>query len=569
MKRIVSMLLLAAMLLTATVGCASCRAGETGPQGIQGEQGPQGEKGDKGDQGIQGEKGDKGDQGEQGIQGEKGDKGDPGEQGVQGVKGDKGDQGEQGIQGEKGEQGAKGEKGDKGDTGVGIADLQIVDGELIVTYTDGTVVNLGFIGNNSNNIPEVITEPLTEIAPFVGQGAKLLFTIIPSEDSVWTFTSHADGDSVAYLSDDDANILFSDDDSGTDRNFLITATLNANETYYLEIGWYYLNSSGTMPLTFSWVAVPEESDYSRGLEYTLSGNNTYTVSGIGTCEDSDIIIPSTYYGLPVTEIGADAFWDCSNLRSITIPDSIVRIGSWAFSYTSLASITIGSGVSYLSGSAFADCPLSEIIVSNENPYLTIDDGILYQRDDWDIVLTWCPKDKISVDIPDGVTIIDQYAFADCDSLISVNIPDSVYKISWASFSGCGSLSSITIPDSVTWIYNDAFSNCSSLTTVAIPGSVTDWGQSMFYSCTNLTSASLGDGVTYIGGTMFMHCNRLTTVIIPKSVTYIDEMAFYYCSSLSDIYFTGSEVEWDNITKGQDWDKYAGAYTVHFNYVPET
>ncbi len=158
MSRLVGMLLCLAMLFTLAACFTACEQGPQGEPGIQGEQGPQGEKGDKGDTGAQGEKGDtgaqgekgdKGDpgaQGEQGLQGEKGDKGDTGAQGEKGDKGDPGAQGEQGLQGNKGDKGdtgAQGEKGDKGDAGVGIAKIELIAGELIITYTDGNVVNLG------------------------------------------------------------------------------------------------------------------------------------------------------------------------------------------------------------------------------------------------------------------------------------------------------------------------------------------------------------------------------------------------------------------------------------------
>lgn len=154
---------------------------------VIGSDGAKGEKGDKGDTGARGEKGEKGDAGEQGIQGVagkdgkdgtdgkdgvgintvnitedgklnitltngttlnlgtiKGEKGDKGDTGVQGEKGDKGDKGDAGAQGEKGE------KGDKGDTGRGIAKTELVNGELIITYTDGTKENLGSITSTEN-----------------------------------------------------------------------------------------------------------------------------------------------------------------------------------------------------------------------------------------------------------------------------------------------------------------------------------------------------------------------------------------------------------------------------------
>ncbi|MBQ6663397.1 MAG: collagen-like protein, partial [Firmicutes bacterium] len=131
--------------------------GETGEQGIQGETGEQGEKGETGEQGIQGESGAAGQQGEKGEKGDKGDTGEKGEKGDTGEKGEKGDTGAQGERGATGatgatgQQGEKGEKGKDGKDGAGIADMKIEDGALIVTLTNGTVINAGQIPTSKDS----------------------------------------------------------------------------------------------------------------------------------------------------------------------------------------------------------------------------------------------------------------------------------------------------------------------------------------------------------------------------------------------------------------------------------
>ncbi len=194
--------------------------------------------------------------------------------------------------------------------------------------------------------------------------------------------------------------------------------------------------------------------YSEGLEFTLNADgNSYTISGIGTCEDTDIVIPSKYNGLPVTSIGESAFQDCGSLTSITIPGSVTSIGNGAFSRcTSLKSITIPDSVTDIGAYAFLVC----------------------------ISLT-------SITIPGSVTSIGGYAFLNCRDLVSVTIPDSVTRIMWGTFSGCRSLTSITIPDSVTSIGQVAFSYCSSLISITLPDSVTSIEQYAFTDCSSLTS----------------------------------------------------------------------------------
>ena len=93
---------------------------------------------------------------------------------------------------------------------------------------------------------------------------------------------------------------------------------------------------------------------SVGLKYTLLTDDTYEVSDIGECKDSNIVIPRIYYGRIVTSIGDKAFYE-SGLTSIEIPNSVTNIGKEAFFYSRLTSVTIGSGVTIIRHSAFRGC----------------------------------------------------------------------------------------------------------------------------------------------------------------------------------------------------------------------
>ena len=173
----------------------------------------------------------------------------------------------------------------------------------------------------------------------------------------------------------------------------------------------------------------------------------------------------------------------------------------------------------------------------------------------------------SVIIPEGVTTISENAFRLCENLVSIDIPDSVTTIGDFAFIHCHSLTSIVIPNSVTNIGDAAFSGCSDLTSIVIPNSVTYIGDRAFSGCSDLTSIVIPNSVTSIGDFAFYNCN-LTYVVIPDSVTTIKGWAFNGCTNLTDVYYTGSEEDWENISVDYSYNTTLFDATIHYNYVPE-
>jgi len=293
----------------------------------------------------------------------------------------------------------------------------------------------------------------------------------------------------------------------------------------------------------------------------------------------------------VTTIGNRAFSSCSSLTSVTIGDSVTSIGNWAFSScSSLTSVTIPDSVTTIGNRAFSSCSsLTGIWVDEMNEAYSSDEcGVLFNKDKSALIV--CPgaysgaytvPDSVttigdyafyscssltSVTIGDSVTSIGDYAFYSCSRLTSVTIPDSVTTIGDDAFYSCSSLTSVTIPDSVTTIGDYAFSWCTSLTSVTIPDSVTTIGDYAFKSCTRLTSVTIPDSVTSIGIEAFEFCSRLTSVTIGDSVTSIGDDAFSNCDSLTDVYYSGTEEMWNEITISYGNSDLLDA-TIHFNYEP--
>lgn len=223
-------------------------------------------------------------------------------------------------------------------------------------------------------------------------------------------------------------------------------------------------------------------------------------------------------------IADSAFFACGSLPGITIPDSVTSIGNRAFKdCNSLKSITIPKRVTTIGNCAFYTCyDLQSIEVDSGNPEYCSENGVLYNKEKTEIIRF--PKEKTEV---------------------SFAIPKSVTKIADGAFEYCKNLTNVTIPNDMTSIGNNAFESCSGLTNITIPKSVTSIGDRAFSECSKLTSIIIPDGVLRIGESSFFKCSSLKDITIPNSVLIIDTDAFKDCMKLKQVYYIGSEDDWNN------------------------
>lgn len=305
-----------------------------------------------------------------------------------------------------------------------------------------------------------------------------------------------------------------------------------------------------------------EKKPSEGLVFTLSGDKTYyTVSGIDTCTDTDIVIPNEYEGKPVKAIGIDAFEHCEGIKTVIIPDSVIEIHHSAFSYcTNLTSVVVGNSVEMIGYSAFGNCTsLTEINIPDS---VTLISGFAFQD---------CTALE-SIVIGNKVETIDGSAFYDCENLKSVIISDSVKTIGEKAFYGCEELKNITIGKNVESIGKDAFSvylrgsdvyyrgdiekwcninfgnsfsnpmryeskfyiNGEHVTNIVIPYTVTKIGTSTFAYFTDLNSIVIGGNIESIGDYAFSNCLALRGIILSDKVKTVGSYAFTGCELLQSI-----------------------------------
>ena len=315
-------------------------------------------------------------------------------------------------------------------------------------------------------------------------------------------------------------------------------------------------------------------------QWSLSGS-VLTISGNGAMGDGDEVnnwdrnITEVIIKEGVTEIGKMAFYDCTELKKVTLPSTLKTIGYFAFgscrtlpeiklpenlttieyyafdNCDSLREITIPKKVNYIDADAFEYCNVMEnIFVDPANTKYTSVDGVLFNKNKTVIVKYPCGKqDKSHYDIPEGVTEIGASAFCNAAWLDSVSIPDSVVTIRRNAFSLTAMEREGTV-DGVVYIGKHLVkADDNNISECTVREGTVSISENAFCYCEKLKSITIPESMAFIGESAFEGCARLKEIYLPAAIKTIEKSAFFDCKSLKKVYYGGSAKDFAKISMG--------------------
>lgn len=232
------------------------------------------------------------------------------------------------------------------------------------------------------------------------------------------------------------------------------------------------------------------------LSFAPADNGGWMVTGMGNYSSSDVVIPQTYQDGPVTEIDENAFICNKTITSVIIPDSVEKIGTYAFGdCPKLQRAEIGSGVKEIGSNIFNNCEALNTVTLKE-----------------------------------GMTVLGEHMFSGCSSLKELTIPSTVEIIPRIG----GDIEKLTISEGVKEIGDYAFDMNTTLEAIVLPNSIEKIGEGAFSTCKNLKSVTFGSGLKTIERAAFFRCESLKSIQLNEGLETIGEMAFEDCKLLVSV-----------------------------------
>ena len=301
---------------------------------------------------------------------------------------------------------------------------------------------------------------------------------------------------------------------------------------------------------------------------------------------------------------------CESLTELTLPEGLKKLGSWEFAESGIQSLHLPASLEEVSARTFFYTQLSELTVSEDNPYYWMDGNFLMLRRDQDMVLCYALRTEETVEVPKGTTIIADGAFQGQPKLREVILPEGLRIIAWMAFYDCRALETVQwnddleeigdsafssstslreailpeslrtlggaafensgvetlrLPEGLTYISDSCFYNCQQLKAVELPETMETIGGAAFLCCTALEELTLPDSVRRISNDAFHKCTSLKYISLPEALRELDKTALSECDQLEEVKFRGSEVQWQALT--EVWDEESiEALPVEYGYV---
>ena len=304
------------------------------------------------------------------------------------------------------------------------------------------------------------------------------------------------------------------------------------------------------------VEATENSDYTEGLTFEKISNTNnqgiyyrvYSYDGVET----EVTIPEYYNGLPVKSIGSGVF-EGKNITNIKLPNTLVEIGAFK-NCTKLEKIVLPDSVEKVSSNAFYNCTSLKNIDFGNN-IKTIGFQAFFG----------CTSLK-KVYLPKSLTTLDMSAFYKCSNLEYVVGGTGLEAIKDQAFSSCENLKYFSIGDKVEEIGGNAFSNCKKLSFVRFGSNVKTIWSSAFCGCESLEYLYLNDGLETIKSSTFSSCNNLKTISVPSSIQNIADYAFNNSNSITDVFYRGTEEQFNDVSISTDYNDYFINAEIHYNHI---